>query len=239
MTEIIGSIGKPVDLMGSAEKADSEHQLYARNEEQESDAMTIDMVNNPPHYTEGRAREVIDVMFDSLSDARLRAAFCLGTVLKYVHRVAKKGNPVEDLKKARWYARKSVSELTRSYGEDAVERMLSDERALIVRRLRDVADSLMVDRMSIGGYLSAYAVLLHRLTIFSKECGDILRQNVSNAPQPHPFMSVVACLDLMIVIQEVVCRFKTLSSMERMLGTSVLSDVDGFLSAPQVVDIYS
>ena len=55
-----------------------------------------EMVNHPKHYNQG-TYEVIDVIEDWGLD------FSAGSVVKYVARYAHKENPLEDLKKAKWY----------------------------------------------------------------------------------------------------------------------------------------
>ena len=61
-----------------------------------------DLVNHPPHYKAGGV-ETID--FIEAKDLNYR----LGNVVKYVTRAEKKGNPIEDLKKARWYLDREIS----------------------------------------------------------------------------------------------------------------------------------
>lgn len=61
----------------------------------------IDMVNFPPHYTEGKV-ECIDAMESSMSAESFKG-FLKGQVLKYLWRYEKKNNPLEDLEKASWY----------------------------------------------------------------------------------------------------------------------------------------
>jgi transposase len=61
-----------------------------------------DNVNHPPHYRTGGI-ETID--FIEAKDLNYR----LGNVVKYVTRAEKKGNPIEDLKKARWYLDREIS----------------------------------------------------------------------------------------------------------------------------------
>lgn len=53
-------------------------------------------VNHPPHYNQGNI-EVIDAIEDWGLD------FNAGNVIKYVARHQHKAEPLEDLKKARWY----------------------------------------------------------------------------------------------------------------------------------------
>ena len=61
-------------------------------------------VNHPAHYNSGKI-EVIDAIHDWGLD------FCLGNVVKYVSRYKHKDNPVEDLKKAKWYIERMITKL--------------------------------------------------------------------------------------------------------------------------------
>lgn len=65
--------------------------------------MTDDMINSPPHYMGKGNLEVIDVI-ESFS-----LGYNLGNVIKYVLR-AKNKNGWQDLKKARWYLERELSE---------------------------------------------------------------------------------------------------------------------------------
>lgn len=62
-------------------------------------------VNHPPHYTFGRY-EVIDVLEDWFVDEPH-----LWQVGKYIARAARKGDELEDLKKARWYLNRKIEKL--------------------------------------------------------------------------------------------------------------------------------
>lgn len=55
-----------------------------------------DMVNQPPHY-KGNKYECIDIIED------FSLGFHLGNAVKYILRAGKKGNRVEDIRKAIWY----------------------------------------------------------------------------------------------------------------------------------------
>lgn len=55
-------------------------------------------VNHPSHYNQG-SLEVIRV----IEDWGFAEDFCAGNAIKYISRYKHKSNPVEDLKKARWY----------------------------------------------------------------------------------------------------------------------------------------
>lgn len=70
---------------------------------------TEDMVNQPPHYTQG-AIECIDVIEEITKPCSKFEAYIIGTVLKYLWRFKFK-NGLEDLKKARWYLDKLISKM--------------------------------------------------------------------------------------------------------------------------------
>ena len=63
-----------------------------------------DPVNHPKHYISKTGLESIEVIeaFD--------LGFCLGNVVKYILRAGKKRNRVQDLKKARWYLDREISQ---------------------------------------------------------------------------------------------------------------------------------
>ena len=74
--------------------------------------MTTDNVNHPSHYTEGRAFEVIEVLEDWVSRAPDPVLGGLQwNSLKYQGRVWDKTNPLEDLKKSRWYLNRLIEKL--------------------------------------------------------------------------------------------------------------------------------
>lgn len=56
-----------------------------------------DNIDHPDHYT-GR-----NIGYECI-DITQYQTFCTGNAIKYLWRYKSKGNPVEDLKKARWYA---------------------------------------------------------------------------------------------------------------------------------------
>lgn len=58
-----------------------------------------DMVSHPPHYKDASGIECIEVT--------QHMRFCEGNSFKYVYRAGSKGNLIEDLKKAAWYAERS------------------------------------------------------------------------------------------------------------------------------------
>ena len=62
----------------------------------------VDMVNHPPHYRRG-GMEVIDVI------EAFGLGFALGNAVKYILRAGRKGNRLEDLKKARFYVEREIA----------------------------------------------------------------------------------------------------------------------------------
>ena len=60
-----------------------------------------DNVNHPAHYTAGNI-ECIEAIKESMTH-RAFMGYCKGNVIKYLWRYENKNNPLEDLKKARWY----------------------------------------------------------------------------------------------------------------------------------------
>lgn len=67
-----------------------------------------DMVNSPPHYTDGGI-EAIDYIEAKLGPDGFRA-YCVGNALKYISRAGKKGSDKEDLSLAIWYLRRAGGE---------------------------------------------------------------------------------------------------------------------------------
>jgi hypothetical protein len=68
--------------------------------------MQKDMVNKPPHYTDGKI-EVIDYIEDKQLD------FCLGNAVKYISRAGKKdkSKEIEDLEKSIWYINRRIKQI--------------------------------------------------------------------------------------------------------------------------------
>lgn len=66
----------------------------------------IEAVNHPAHYGgDGNVYEAILVI------EAWRLDFCLGNTVKYICRAGKKGEAIEDLKKARWYLDRRIQQL--------------------------------------------------------------------------------------------------------------------------------
>lgn len=68
---------------------------------------TTDKVNHPAHYQTASGLECIDVI-EALGDG---LAYCRGNAIKYLWRLGKKGEALEDVRKAQWYVNRLVQQL--------------------------------------------------------------------------------------------------------------------------------
>jgi len=66
-----------------------------------------DMVNHPPHYNQ-HGVECIDAIRATTGDNF--KDYLKGNIIKYLWRFDYKGNPIEDLQKAKWYLDKLINE---------------------------------------------------------------------------------------------------------------------------------
>ena len=62
---------------------------------------SVDVVNSPPHYKTGGIEAIEGIEASMAPEAY--AGYLKGSVMKYLWRYEKKGKPLEDLKKARWF----------------------------------------------------------------------------------------------------------------------------------------
>lgn len=67
-----------------------------------SELSEFDPVRKPSHYVAGRSIEPIDVIEDWALNFRL------GQTVRYISRVDRKVDGLEDLKKARWYLQREI-----------------------------------------------------------------------------------------------------------------------------------
>lgn len=70
--------------------------------ELEEKALDQDIVYQPKHYQFFDGTETIQVIAKSMTVEQFRG-YCMGNKLKYVMRASKKGNPLQDLRKADFY----------------------------------------------------------------------------------------------------------------------------------------
>ena len=68
-----------------------------------------DPVNRPAHYTAGKV-ESIDAIESALGEDGF-VPYCIGNTLKYLNRLGKKDDAVQDAKKARWYLDRAIKTL--------------------------------------------------------------------------------------------------------------------------------
>lgn len=73
-----------------------------------------DPVDHPAHYTSGPI-ECIDAIRAAVGSDGFKA-YLRGNIMKYLWRVGKKDNAVQDLKKARWYIDRLITEETNAKG---------------------------------------------------------------------------------------------------------------------------
>ena len=69
----------------------------------------IDLVNNPPHYCQGKI-ECLDAI-ESMNGINGFMEYLRGNIVKYLWRAKSKGNPLQDLKKAQFYLNRMVVSL--------------------------------------------------------------------------------------------------------------------------------
>jgi hypothetical protein len=72
----------------------------ALNHEVVSDEV-VDVVNSPPHYKTGGIEAIEGI--EASMGPEAYAGYLKGNIMKYMWRYERKGKPIEDLKKARWY----------------------------------------------------------------------------------------------------------------------------------------
>ncbi len=76
----------------------------------------VDVVNSPPHYKSG-AIEAIEGIEASMAPEAY-AGYLKGSVTKYLWRYEKKGKPLEDLKKARWFLDRLIAAQEKMCSQD-------------------------------------------------------------------------------------------------------------------------
>ena len=64
----------------------------------------MDPVNHPQHYTDHPSGIECIRITEHLN-------FCLGNAMKYLWRAGRKGDPVQDLRKAVWYIEREINRL--------------------------------------------------------------------------------------------------------------------------------
>lgn len=70
-----------------------------------------DPVNHPKHYQASNGLEAIDCIEAFVEDLPGDIGYLIGNAMKYLCRFDKKGKPVEDLQKARWYIERAIKSI--------------------------------------------------------------------------------------------------------------------------------
>lgn len=83
---------------------DQDQEMEEREAEDRGIQSDTSAVDHPPHYSEGREIEPIEVIMD------WGLGFCLGNAIKYIGRAGRKGDALEDLRKAVWYLQREIQE---------------------------------------------------------------------------------------------------------------------------------
>tara|TARA_B100001250_G_scaffold380115_1_gene371311 strand:- start:2614 stop:2868 length:255 start_codon:yes stop_codon:yes gene_type:complete len=75
-----------------------------------SDRGSVDLVNNPNHYRHGNyeTKDYIYAIAESLPGDE---AICVSQIIKYTSRYAKKGSPLQDIKKAEYWVKELIEKL--------------------------------------------------------------------------------------------------------------------------------
>ena len=72
----------------------------------------IDKAVDPSHYMSDKGFQAIDVMQEATKEAKTGfMALLQGNAIKYLYRLWRKDNPLQDAKKARWYLDALIKEL--------------------------------------------------------------------------------------------------------------------------------
>ena len=66
-----------------------------------------DLINQPSHYTKGRIQPIEFIVSNNMGH-------CEGCIVKYVTRYKFKNNPIQDLKKAKFYLEYLLKELEKN-----------------------------------------------------------------------------------------------------------------------------
>ena len=75
-----------------------------------------DVVNSPPHYKTGGIEAIEGIEASMAPEAY--AGYLKGSVTKYLWRYEKKGKPLEDLRKARWFLDRLIAAQEKMSSQD-------------------------------------------------------------------------------------------------------------------------
>ena len=84
----------------------------------------MDNVNSPKHYIGANGTETIDFIEESCKDAPSGyEGYLQGNILKYMSRVWRKENSLQDLQKAEWYLKKLIQQQTPTTTEKSIDEL--------------------------------------------------------------------------------------------------------------------
>ena len=75
--------------------------VFLNKKTKEVTPLRVDVVNSPPHYKTGGIEAIEGI--EASMGPEAYAGYLKGNIMKYMWRYERKGKPIEDLKKARWY----------------------------------------------------------------------------------------------------------------------------------------
>ena len=96
------------ELLQYLDKLANTCDVALENNARETKEVKLDNVNHPTHYTKG-TMECLNVIKACLSNSEFKG-FLKGNILKYMYRKGDKGDALEDLNKACWYAKKLMEQ---------------------------------------------------------------------------------------------------------------------------------
>ena len=103
-----GLFGSVENAEFAVKKVDLSRWIFKPLDQWQDDKPQGDPVNHPDHY-QGKV-ECIDAIKAALGDDGF-VAHCRGTAMKYIYRAGRKGESVEDLRKAAWYLDRAIKTL--------------------------------------------------------------------------------------------------------------------------------
>jgi len=96
---------KPIRFLDELDQEIPQDRVHKLVHAVTSGKSVVDMVNHPPHYTQGGIETIDFIEAKGLP-------YNLGNVIKYITRADHKGSKLEDLRKARWYLDREITRIT-------------------------------------------------------------------------------------------------------------------------------
>lgn len=132
-----------------------------------------DPVDSPSHYTSGGI-ECIDAIEAALTPEEA-SGFRKGNAMKYLWRAGKKGDVVEDLRKAQWYLDREVFELT--YDPDESEPETGVDSAALMQEIQQRAYAEFLAGQKRAGFL---------VDLDPADAAPVASRHEAPTERPHP-----------------------------------------------------